>query len=190
MDIGEALQSAGIRREDVLESAFCAIVVIVVAMVYGLVAPTSLTVMTLAIVLKSDDPAGPSIAALAAVLAGAVVAAIVLSVWLIERRWPWPIGSRVVRPNASSPAFGRLLLLLSVVSPFLDAFGVWWPIGLPRMASGSYPISDNPETWLRVVAPADFATSAVVGLADWVAYVAIIVAVVAVWRGVRRRHGI
>jgi len=114
--------------------------------------------------------------------------AVVLSVWLIERRWPWPLGPRITRPKAASPAFGRLLLLPAFLGPFFGAFGPWWFAGLPHQATGSYFISASPETWLRVTAPADFSYAAVVSTALWVVYLATAVVLVAAWRGARRRH--
>jgi hypothetical protein len=190
VDIGEALESAGIRREDVREVAVCAIFVIAVTTAYGLVVPTSITVMTFATFLETEDPTGSLLAGLGALLVGSTALAVVASVRLIERRWPWPLGSRITRPKATSPAVGRLMFLPALIAPLLDAAAPWWPIGPPQPATGSYFISDAPETWLRVVAPADFAYYAVVGIALWVAYMAAIVGVVAAWRGVRRRHAV
>jgi len=190
VDIGEALKSAGIRREDVWEAAVCAIFVIAAATAYGLLVPTSITVMTLATFLGNDDPAGSMLAGLGTLLVGSVAVAVVASVRFLEGRWPWPLGSRITRPKATSPAVGRLMFLMAPIAFVLDVAAPWWPVGPPQKATGSYFISDAPETWLRVVAPADFAYYAVVGTALWVAYMAAGVGVVAAWRGVRRRHAI
>jgi hypothetical protein len=171
----------GLRQSDVRIAGSIAVAVLLSLLAFGALAPTTMIWLHGLddVIAHADDRAAAGIfGALAVFFASGALFWFVMT-RVIERRWPWPLGPRMKRPQRPRVVLPTLLALVTwmigirVLTPYLPS------------ASGLYVFDEASADWLNVDAPVDFTIALIAGMLLYITGLTVGVLIVAAWRGTR-----
>lgn len=172
MGINDSIASAGVTRNGARIFAATAVVMVIAFTAYGLLAQPTFTRLTLDTLFGDRGSLG-ALFVIFAIGLGIMAAGSILGTRALDHRWPWPLGRR--SPGSVSRRWPPALL-----SNFALILGMRWIEPSLPQASGLYDLPE-PDAWLSVLAPADYAILGVVAVLAWAFAFTLGVLVVIVW---------